>query len=408
VVVALVVRFGSAATFSLVLALPAAGRVTAPFVQSTKAEQTAIPFGASTVAADLYRPAHPRGAILLVHGLSPAGRRQPDLARLAELFARHGQLALVPQFEGLAAFRLDGTEVAAVVAALDHAARLASPVAIAGFSFGAGPALLAAAERPRIRLAGSFGGYADLRSVIAFVTTSAAPEPYNRWKLLQLLAGFAENPVDRSRLDAIAQVKLADPSADTTQMEAMLGADARLVLALVYNRRPDALDGLLARLSPGARAALDRLSPLPAMARLRGRVLIAHGRADISIPYTESVRLAEGARTRAVILSTFHHTGPLSPLELVRAGRVEAARAGRCPAERREPLTPLGYTVRCAREGWTVAGRGNAAGGKSGLRRAGCWVTPRGGNPTDQCHRKETAVSSSLRGWRGGKGETVR
>ena len=88
VVVALVVRFGSAATFSLVLALPAAGRVTAPFVQSTKAEQTAIPFGASTVAADLYRPAHPRGAILLVHGLSPAGRRQPDPARLAELLAR--------------------------------------------------------------------------------------------------------------------------------------------------------------------------------------------------------------------------------------------------------------------------------------------------------------------------------
>jgi len=311
VVVALVVRFGSAATFSLVLALPAAGRVTAPFVQSTKAEQTAIPFGASTVAADLYRPAHPRGAILLVHGLSPAGRRQPDLARLAELLARHGQLALVPQFEGLAAFRLDGTEVSAVIAALDHAARLASPVAIAGFSFGAGPALLAAAERPRIRLAGSFGGYADLRSVIAFVTTSAAPERYNRWKLLQLLAGFAENPVDRSRLDAIAHVKLADPSADTTQMEAMLGADGRSVLALVYNRRPEALEGLLARLSPGARAALDR-------------VLIAHGRADASIPYTESVRRAEGARTRAVILSTFHHTGPLSPLELVRASVPDA------------------------------------------------------------------------------------
>ena len=36
-------------------------------------------------------------------------------------------------------------------------------------------------------------------------------------------------------------------------------------------------------------------------------------------------------------------------------------------------------------------------GGKSGLRRAGCWVTPRGGNPTDQCHRKQTAVSGSTR-----------
>src|SRR6266545_2441106 len=32
------------------------------------------------------------------------------------------------------------------------------------------------------------------------------------------------------------------------------------------------------------------------------------------------------------------------------------------------------------------------AGGKSGLRRAGCWLTARGGNPTDQCHRKQTAA----------------
>ena len=322
--VAVTVRFGSAATFSLVLAVPPAGRVTAPFVQSTRSEQTAIPFGVRTLAADVYRPARPRGSILLVHGLSPAGRRQPDLARLAELLARHGQLALVPHFEALAAFKLDGTEVAVVVAALDHAALLANPVAIAGFSFGAGPALLAAAERPHVRLAGSFGGYADLRSVIAFVTTSAAPEPYNRWKLIQLLAGFAEDADDRSRLDAIAQARLADPSADTAPLEARLGEDGRSVLMLVHNRRGDALDGLLARLSPGTRAALDRLSPLPAMARLRGRVLIAHGRVDVSIPYTESVRLAEAARTRAVILSTFHHTGPLSPLELVRSGVPDA------------------------------------------------------------------------------------
>src|SRR2546428_79510 len=66
------------------------------------------------------------------------------------------------------------------------------------------------------------------------------------------------------------------------------------------------------------------------------------------------------------------------------------------------PRAPARYTHRCAREGRTVAGRGNAAGGKSGLHRAGCWVTPRGGNPTDQCHRKETAARE------GGKGETVR
>ena len=37
------------------------------------------------------------------------------------------------------------------------------------------------------------------------------------------------------------------------------------------------------------------------------------------------------------------------------------------------------------------------AGGKSGLHRAGCWLTARGGNPTDQCHRKQTAVSETGR-----------
>jgi hypothetical protein len=42
------------------------------------------------------------------------------------------------------------------------------------------------------------------------------------------------------------------------------------------------------------------------------------------------------------------------------------------------------------------------AGGKSGLRRAGCWLTARGGDPTDQCHRKQTAARKV------GKGETVR
>src|SRR5215467_5725821 len=42
------------------------------------------------------------------------------------------------------------------------------------------------------------------------------------------------------------------------------------------------------------------------------------------------------------------------------------------------------------------------AGGKSGLHRAGCWLTARGGDPTDQCHRKQTAARKD------GKGETVR
>jgi hypothetical protein len=46
-------------------------------------------------------------------------------------------------------------------------------------------------------------------------------------------------------------------------------------------------------------------------------------------------------------------------------------------------------------EGWAIAGHGNVAGGKSGLRRAGCWLTARGGDPTEsatETYRRREAV----------------
>jgi len=73
--------------------------------------------------ADLYRPTTPRAALLLVHGLSRAGRRHAELVRLARLLARHGQLVLVPQLEGLVAFRLDGTEIDEIRDALGYPRR---------------------------------------------------------------------------------------------------------------------------------------------------------------------------------------------------------------------------------------------------------------------------------------------
>jgi pimeloyl-ACP methyl ester carboxylesterase len=318
----LAIAYGRALILSLGLAVPAA-EAWLPAFRSAP-QEVAFSFPGRDLTADVYRPAQAHGTLVIVHGLSRAGRRQPDLVRLARHLAGHGQVVLVPQIDSLAAFTLDGREIEALTTALDYASSLARPVAVAGFSFGAGPALLAAAARPEIRLAGSFGGYADLRAVITYITTGAEAEPYNRWKLLQLLAGFVESDLDRAGLDAIARAKLDNPFEDTTRLEGALGESGEAVLALVHNRRADVLGTLMARLSPGTRAALDRLSPLPAMARLRGRVLIAHGRADVSIPYTESLRLAEAAATRAVILTTFHHTGPRSPVALVRDGARDA------------------------------------------------------------------------------------
>ncbi|MGH7353438.1 MAG: hypothetical protein ACRELS_02540 [Candidatus Rokuibacteriota bacterium] len=302
---------------SLALALPGA-EGWLPGAEVTR-EEVSVAAREGHLAADLYRPARPRGAILLVHGLSTLGRRQPDLARLALRLAREDRLVLVPQYPGLAAFRLEGAEVGTILASIDDLARRpgATPLVVAGFSFGAGPALLAAARRPGVRLAASFGGYADLREVIAFVTTAPAAEPYNRWKLLSILGGLVGDTDERERLAAIAAARLADPGSDTARLEAGLAGEGRAVLALVSNERANAVPVLLAALPPAARRALDDLAALPAAARLRGRLLIAHGREDVSIPYAESARLAEAGGARAVILETFHHTGPRPFLALV-------------------------------------------------------------------------------------------
>jgi hypothetical protein len=173
-----------------------------------------------------------------------------------------------------------------------------------------------------LRVAGSFGGYADLTHVIAYVTTGThhlegrryaqAQEEYNRWKLLALLVGFVQDAHDRRRLDELAGRKLANPGENTRDIETTLGPEGRAVLALVVNRHEDAVAGLLAQLPAGAREALGLLSPIPAVARIRGRLLIAHGTGDDSIPFTESLRLAEaaGPRVHLALFRTFHHTGP--------------------------------------------------------------------------------------------------
>lgn len=333
VAAALAARLGPAFALALALTAPTAEGWLAPLGADVRREEVQVSAGERVLHADLYRPSHPRGGLLLVHGLSVAGRRQPDLERLARLVAERGLLVMVPHFEGLAAFRLTGTEVAEIRAAIGHLRRLAGPVGVAGFSFGAGPMLLAAADIPGLRLVGSFGGYADLRRVITFITTGLhtwqgqrllhPQEEYNRWKALALLVGLIDPGRDRAALAAIATRKLANPLDATGALEADLGPAGQAMLALVLNRRAEVVESLIEALPAGVRAALARLSPLAAVSRIRARLLIAHGAGDASIPFTESLRLAAAApsRPRLVILQTFQHTGPkvswASPAALV-------------------------------------------------------------------------------------------
>src|SRR3989442_13657232 len=144
----LLARMGPALSLALPLALPGAESWLAPLHAEVVVEEMSIEAGGRRLVADLYRPSAPRGALLLVHGLSRTGRRHPELVRLARLLARHHRLVLVPHFEGLAAYRLSGREVAEVRAALRALAPQSPSIGGAGLGFGAGPGPLGAAHVP--------------------------------------------------------------------------------------------------------------------------------------------------------------------------------------------------------------------------------------------------------------------
>lgn len=240
--------------------------------------------------------------------------------------ARAGFVVLAPDLPRLRAFHLaesDVTVVMEAVKALEDDAP--GPLGILGFSFGAGPVLLAAADpriRDRVALVGSFGGYWDLTHVIVFITTGwyeedgqwrrGRQEEYNRWKLLAALTPFVAEPEERRQLQRLVERKLANPHADVNQEASGLRGSGRTLLALVENRERERVLLLLDALPLTIRDQVRRLSPASRIGEVRARLLIAHGIADDSIPYTESLRLAQAAPAlgRLVIFGGLAHVFP--------------------------------------------------------------------------------------------------
>jgi pimeloyl-ACP methyl ester carboxylesterase len=230
------------------------------------------------VAIDLYvTPAlrRPPG-LVLVHGLSPAGKDDARLREAAVLLARSGWAVAVPTVDGLTVLRLRPDDAAAVSASVRALRAAGYPrAAVLGVSLGAGPTLLAAAD-PAV--AGSvsavlaLGGYARAVELLRYTLTGAYA--------LGDLSGRV--PVQEA---AIAQFARANA-------ELVDAAGARLV----DNRDPAAFDSLVEALPPSTRELLEALSPDRALAGLRAPLFLIHGRRDRAVPFTESLRLQAAAR----------------------------------------------------------------------------------------------------------------
>ena len=295
-------------------------------------EEVTFPANGRQVTADLYRPDDNdrHGAVLVVIGAAPQALEDEQVVRLAKSVARAGLVVMLPELEHLLADEMVPEEIDEVVAAFQYlrSQPFVEPerTGMLGFSVGAGVGLVAATD-PRIRddvaLFGSFGGYYDLYDVITAATTETISNDgrQSHWrpddKTLQVLRRsliyYVDDPHDR---DVLTRIFLEDDDSARRELDG-LAPESRAIFDILDNRDPARSAELFAALPSDDQAILRRLSPSAALDGLRTELIVMHDRHDRYIPYVESRRLAQAARSRVEVhyaeMDIFRHVDPRVP-----------------------------------------------------------------------------------------------
>ena len=306
----------------------------APAPGAVTAEETTYRRGDQQLPATLYRPTGRRGEKPLpgwvtLHGLTYKGRRHPSLVRFARAQAAAGAVVLVPELPewmalDVAPERTVETVKAAVLELDSRGVTEPGRIGVAGFSFGATQSLIAACD-PALdgHLAGvtAWGGYYDLHHVARFMFVGdhsldgrdyhLEPDPYGRWILcgnyLTLVPGMEEMAPAAGALHALAReagrLGVMSWSAELDPIKAELAAPLAPDQRAVFDLLAPPAD---AAWTPEDRERVERLSqsladavlehepllnPRPYLPRVPVPVVLAHGRDDRLMPFTEMIRL---------------------------------------------------------------------------------------------------------------------
>jgi len=305
----------------------------------------------------------PYPAWILLHGITWAGRKHPLLMRFATAVAASGSTVVIPEVGSWRELHLDeaagNRAIAASVGHLRQRDDLTGHVTLAGFSFGATQALISATRpgiREHVQRVIGFGGYCDLgRTLIGMMTGEHEwqrvryqyePDPYGRWVVA---ANYIDRIPEFSGMEGLRNaarelaieagrrgVYAADAEYDDVKrrLRERLTPPEREVWELIappYGTTPpieptrtlaDRIAAVATRLSPG-------LDPRPILPLLDQEILLAHGRDDRLIPFTETLRLAAAlpgeVNATATITRLFAHSREADRLSVLAWPR-EAAR----------------------------------------------------------------------------------
>jgi dienelactone hydrolase len=270
------------------------------------------------IPIDIYRGPNSTSPILVVHGVNPTGKNSLDLIRISEGLAQSGYEVFVPDLIHLKKQHLRPEDAASVRSVFQFIGRNAG---IACFSYGCGPALIAASHveiRDKVRFAVDFGGYYDIRETLEFtVSEPENPIAYSKWVYLAANSDLLSNKTEQERVRVIAEKRLRGAASDVAD-EANLSPEARGLLSIFSAATPDEFRTRLAVTPASFQQTLDALSPSHYVDGLRAPLVLIHLAHDPSIPAEQSIELAEAARARGIdhrltLLQMSGHTYPTLP-----------------------------------------------------------------------------------------------
>src|SRR5262245_10645385 len=322
-----------------------------PGSQPVQREETTYDRGGESLGASLYTlpGVRKRAGWVVLHGLTVPGRDHPSLEQFARALASTGCIVMVPDIPEWRALRVAATiTIPTIRAAIRRLAELPNVdherVGLLGFSFGATQAIVAAAD-PALDgvLSGlaAWGGYRDLQRLFRFgitgeheldgVSYQLDPDPYGRWIMgsnyLTGIPGFEDYQDVSTALLQLAtesgrrRVYAWDPSYDPMKerLRSEIAPAHREVFDLFAPLSGRPVHDLprahvIARaLAEAALRAEPLLDPGPALPALTTRILVAHGRDDRLVPFTESLRMAREVPApelaRCTITALFAHSG---------------------------------------------------------------------------------------------------
>lgn len=307
-----------------------------------------------TLPARVHRPrgtTKPLPCWIVLHGLTYHGVNHPSLIRFANSLAASGHVVFVPEITEwtrlLVAPSLTTPTIRASLAALSNRTDVdAMRIGVFGFSFGATQGLVAAGEADiaeKVRAITAWGGYGDLERVVHFGQTGEhefdgiheqmEPDPYGRWifagNWLTDVPGYEDMGNVANALLELARAagKSGRYAGDVAHnpMKRKIGETLTPREREVYELFAPASEIYD---TPAARALGKKLAvaialkepvmnPHDHFERVRIPVILAHGRDDRLVPYTETLRIRrrvpQHMLKNCTITSLFSHSGG-SPL----------------------------------------------------------------------------------------------